>query len=71
MVGDFYHHAGICRLFAMVTLLLGGALACYGLLLCLRMRTVRSERASSEMWKVAGLALFPFYVLPQVLLWLY
>ncbi|XP_050370375.1 tobamovirus multiplication protein 1-like [Argentina anserina] len=43
-------------LFAVVTLLLGGALACYGLLLCLRMRQVRSERASSEMWKVAGLA---------------
>ncbi|XP_062012774.1 tobamovirus multiplication protein 1-like isoform X1 [Rosa rugosa] len=43
-------------LFAIVTLLLGGALACYGLLLCLRMRKVRSERASSEMWKVAGLA---------------
>ncbi|XP_062012776.1 tobamovirus multiplication protein 1-like isoform X3 [Rosa rugosa] len=39
-------------LFAIVTLLLGGALACYGLLLCLRMRKVRSERASSEMWKM-------------------
>ncbi|XP_048438172.1 uncharacterized protein LOC125476332 isoform X5 [Pyrus x bretschneideri] len=43
-------------LFAIAILLLGGALACYGLLLCLRMRNVRSERASSEMWKVAGLA---------------
>ncbi|RXH98984.1 hypothetical protein DVH24_011309 [Malus domestica] len=43
-------------LFAIAILLLGGALACYGLLLFLRMRNVRSERASSEMWKVAGLA---------------
>ncbi|KAL5774050.1 hypothetical protein ACOSP7_011607 [Xanthoceras sorbifolium] len=43
-------------LFSIAILLLGGALACYGLLLCLKMRTVRSETASSEMWKVAGLA---------------
>ncbi|KAJ4703822.1 tobamovirus multiplication protein 1-like [Melia azedarach] len=43
-------------LFAIAILLLGGALACYGLILCLNMRTVRSERVSSEMWKVAGLA---------------
>ncbi|XP_031279671.1 tobamovirus multiplication protein 1-like [Pistacia vera] len=43
-------------LFTIAMLLLGGALACYGLLLCLKMRTVRSERASSEMWKIAGLA---------------
>ncbi|KAJ7947280.1 Tobamovirus multiplication protein 1-like [Quillaja saponaria] len=43
-------------LFAIAMLLLGGALACYGVLLCLKMRKVRSERASSEMWKVAGLA---------------
>ncbi|KAM1008273.1 hypothetical protein ACFX13_004805 [Malus domestica] len=43
-------------LFAIAILVLGGALACYGLLLCLRMRNVRSERASSEMWKVACLA---------------
>ncbi|KAI5331943.1 PREDICTED: tobamovirus multiplication [Prunus dulcis] len=43
-------------LFAIAILLLGGALACYGVLLCLRMRNVRSERASSEMWKVAGLS---------------
>ncbi|CAB4306805.1 unnamed protein product [Prunus armeniaca] len=43
-------------LFAIAILLLGGALACYGVLLCLRMRKVRSERASSEMWKVAGLS---------------
>lgn len=43
-------------LFSISVLLLGAALACYGLLLFLRMRKVRSERASSEMWKVAGLA---------------
>ncbi|XP_028059951.1 uncharacterized protein LOC114263589 isoform X2 [Camellia sinensis] len=42
---------------AVVTLLLGGALACYGLVLFLKMRKVRSERASSEMRKVAGLAI--------------
>ncbi|GMP79247.1 hypothetical protein CsSME_00034870 [Camellia sinensis var. sinensis] len=42
---------------AVVTLLLGGALACYGLILFLKMRKVRSERASSEMRKVAGLAI--------------
>ncbi|XP_017979013.1 PREDICTED: tobamovirus multiplication protein 1 isoform X2 [Theobroma cacao] len=44
-------------LFAAAILLLGGALACYGLLLCRKMRNVRSERASSEIWKVAGLAI--------------
>ncbi|KAK8664592.1 hypothetical protein V6N13_084373 [Hibiscus sabdariffa] len=44
-------------LFATAILLLGGALACYGLLLCRKMRNVRSERASSEIWKVAGLAI--------------
>ncbi|XP_044460564.1 tobamovirus multiplication protein 1-like isoform X2 [Mangifera indica] len=43
-------------LFAIAKLLLGGALAYYGLLLCLKIRTVRSERASSETWKIAGLA---------------
>ncbi|XP_019078243.1 tobamovirus multiplication protein 1 isoform X2 [Vitis vinifera] len=43
-------------LFSIAILLLGGALACYGLMLCLKMRKVRSERASSEMSKVAGLA---------------
>ncbi|KAJ7968898.1 tobamovirus multiplication protein 1 [Quillaja saponaria] len=43
-------------LFAIAMLLLGGALACYGVLLCLKMSNVRSEGASSEMWKVAGLA---------------
>ncbi|OMP08843.1 hypothetical protein COLO4_06072 [Corchorus olitorius] len=44
-------------LFAAAILLLGGALACYGLLLCRKMRHVRSERASSEIQKVAGLAI--------------
>ncbi|XWS15949.1 hypothetical protein CRYUN_Cryun34aG0045400 [Craigia yunnanensis] len=44
-------------LFAAAILLLGGALACYGLLLCRKMRNVRSERASSEIRKVAGLAI--------------
>ncbi|CAL1410539.1 unnamed protein product [Linum trigynum] len=39
-----------------VMLLLGGALACYGLILYLKMRRVRSERAASDIWKVAGLA---------------
>ncbi|CAI0475101.1 unnamed protein product [Linum tenue] len=39
-----------------VMLLLGGALACYGLVLYLKMRRVRSERAASDIWKVAGLA---------------
>ncbi|XP_024951154.1 tobamovirus multiplication protein 1-like isoform X2 [Citrus sinensis] len=43
-------------LFSIAILLLGGALACYGLILCLKMRTVRSESATSEMWKIAGLA---------------
>ncbi|KAA8514955.1 hypothetical protein F0562_018258 [Nyssa sinensis] len=44
-------------LFAIAVLLLAGALACYGLLLFFKMSKVRSERASSEMWKVAGLAI--------------
>ncbi|XVE51578.1 hypothetical protein DITRI_Ditri02bG0052700 [Diplodiscus trichospermus] len=44
-------------LFAAAILLLGGALACYGILLCRKMRNVRSERASSEIRKVAGLAI--------------
>ncbi|XP_011085261.1 tobamovirus multiplication protein 1 isoform X2 [Sesamum indicum] len=39
-------------LIAITVLLLGGALACYGLLLFLKMRKVRSERASTEMWKL-------------------
>ncbi|XP_012072060.1 tobamovirus multiplication protein 1 isoform X2 [Jatropha curcas] len=42
--------------FAIAFLVLGGALACYGLLICSKMKRVRSERAASEMWKVAGLA---------------
>ncbi|PSR98680.1 Tobamovirus multiplication protein like [Actinidia chinensis var. chinensis] len=42
--------------FAIVILLLGGALACYGLLLFSKMRKVRSETAASETWKVAGLS---------------
>ncbi|XP_077227870.1 tobamovirus multiplication protein isoform X3 [Tasmannia lanceolata] len=43
-------------LYSIAILLLGGALACYGLLLFLKMSKVRSEKAPSEMWKVAGLA---------------
>ncbi|GAB4828636.1 hypothetical protein Ancab_018301 [Ancistrocladus abbreviatus] len=43
-------------LFAVAIFLLGVALACYGLLIYLKMSRVRSERASSEMWKVTGLA---------------
>ncbi|KAL2467382.1 tobamovirus multiplication 1 [Abeliophyllum distichum] len=41
---------------AVAIVLLGGALACYGLVLFLKMRKVRSERATCEMWKFAGLA---------------
>ncbi|KAG6508135.1 hypothetical protein ZIOFF_033497 [Zingiber officinale] len=37
-------------------LLLGGAFACYGTLLFSKMSKVRSEMASTEMWKVASLA---------------
>ncbi|KAJ4729024.1 Tobamovirus multiplication protein 1-like [Melia azedarach] len=44
-------------IFAAAFLLLGGALGCYGLLVFLNLRKVRSETASSEMWKVAGLAI--------------
>ncbi|XP_052730690.1 tobamovirus multiplication protein 1 isoform X4 [Vigna angularis] len=33
-------------------ILLGGALACYGILLCLKMSKVRAEKPSSEMWKM-------------------
>ncbi|KAD3068958.1 hypothetical protein R6Q59_017050 [Mikania micrantha] len=43
--------------FAVAMLLLGGALACYGYVLVSKMSKVRSERTSSEMWKVAGLAI--------------
>ncbi|KAM1512841.1 hypothetical protein ACFX1Z_024355 [Malus domestica] len=35
---------------------LGGALGFYGILLSRKLRKVRSEKASSEMWKVASLA---------------
>ncbi|KAF3444993.1 hypothetical protein FNV43_RR14686 [Rhamnella rubrinervis] len=41
---------------AIAVLLLGVALGCYGLQLILKLRKVRSEKASSEMWKVVGLA---------------
>ncbi|XP_071698345.1 tobamovirus multiplication protein 1 [Rutidosis leptorrhynchoides] len=43
--------------FAIAMLLLGGALACYGYVLVSKMSKVRSERTSSEMWKVSGLAI--------------
>ncbi|KAL3616926.1 hypothetical protein CASFOL_039320 [Castilleja foliolosa] len=43
--------------FSVVALLLGGALACYGLVLFLKMRKVRADRTSWERWKVAGLAI--------------
>ncbi|GER24577.1 tobamovirus multiplication 1 [Striga asiatica] len=42
---------------SVIALLLGGALACYGLSLFLKMRKVRADRASWERWKVAGLAI--------------
>ncbi|XP_074335797.1 tobamovirus multiplication protein 1-like [Apium graveolens] len=42
--------------FALAMLFLGGALACYGGVLSFKMRKLRSETASSEMFKVAGLA---------------
>ncbi|KAJ8761251.1 hypothetical protein K2173_001307 [Erythroxylum novogranatense] len=44
-------------IFATAMLLLGLSLACYGLILWLKIRRVRSEITSSDMWKVAGLAL--------------
>ncbi|XP_078431776.1 tobamovirus multiplication protein [Wolffia australiana] len=43
-------------IFSIAIFLLGGALACYGGLLFSKMSKVRSERASTEMWKVASLA---------------
>lgn len=43
--------------FAVAMFLLGGALACYGYVLVSKMSKVRSERSSSEKWKVAGLAI--------------
>ncbi|EOX93153.1 Uncharacterized protein TCM_002003 isoform 2 [Theobroma cacao] len=42
--------------FAASVLILGGAFGCYGFLLFSKLRRVRSEQASSEMWKVVGLA---------------
>lgn len=42
--------------FSIFILLLGGALACYGILIYLKMSNVRSERSSIEMRKVIGLA---------------
>ncbi|RLM91803.1 hypothetical protein C2845_PM08G25620 [Panicum miliaceum] len=42
--------------FAVVVLVLGGALACYGALLFSKMSKVRSETVSTEKWKVASLA---------------
>ncbi|MED6192345.1 hypothetical protein PIB30_009154 [Stylosanthes scabra] len=42
---------------AIAMVLLGAALACYGILLYLKMRKVRAEQPSSEMWKVAGLTI--------------
>lgn len=43
-------------IFSVAMLLLGGALACYGFLLSSKMSRVRSEMASTELWKVASLA---------------
>ncbi|WOL14518.1 tobamovirus multiplication protein 1-like isoform X1 [Canna indica] len=43
-------------IFSVAILLLGGAVACYGMLLFSKMSKVRSEMASTEMWKVASLA---------------
>ncbi|CAJ2634130.1 unnamed protein product [Trifolium pratense] len=42
---------------AIMILILAGALGCYGLLLFFKLRKVRSENASSEMWKVISLAI--------------
>ncbi|XP_030518984.1 tobamovirus multiplication protein 1 isoform X2 [Rhodamnia argentea] len=44
------------QLIAVAFLLLGGAIVCYGIALFLKLREVRSESASGDMWKVAGLA---------------
>ncbi|KAI3979144.1 hypothetical protein MKX01_016969 [Papaver californicum] len=43
-------------MFAIAVIILGGSLATYGVLLFLKMKKVRSDKASTEMWKVAGLA---------------
>ncbi|KAK4278962.1 hypothetical protein QN277_016731 [Acacia crassicarpa] len=44
------------KLLAVMTLVLAAALGCYGFLLFFKLRKVRSEKASSEMWKFASLA---------------
>ncbi|KAF8043495.1 hypothetical protein BT93_A1724 [Corymbia citriodora subsp. variegata] len=44
------------QLIAVAFLLLGGAIVCYGIALFLKLSKVRSESASGDMWKVAGLA---------------
>ncbi|KAK1368904.1 Tobamovirus multiplication protein like [Heracleum sosnowskyi] len=43
--------------FSIAMIFLGGALACYGGVLSFKMRKVRSETVSSEMLKVAGMAI--------------
>ncbi|KAH9627389.1 hypothetical protein KSS87_001228 [Heliosperma pusillum] len=55
-VGGKGHKYVYVDIFAIGILVLGGALACYGLLLYVKMSKVRSEGALSEMWKVTGLA---------------
>ncbi|KAL5101408.1 hypothetical protein RYX36_005735 [Vicia faba] len=42
---------------AILILILAGGLGCYGFLLFFKLRKVRSENASSEMWKVISLAI--------------
>ncbi|CAA0823708.1 Unknown protein [Striga hermonthica] len=42
---------------SVIALLLGGALACYGIILFSKMSKVRADRASWERWKVASLAI--------------
>ncbi|KHN25892.1 3-oxoacyl-[acyl-carrier-protein] synthase I, chloroplastic [Glycine soja] len=62
---DFENHGLVTKIIMQVylylsaigMLLLGGALACYRILLCLKMSKVRAEKPSSEMWKVAGLTI--------------
>ncbi|KAG5029221.1 hypothetical protein JHK87_012735 [Glycine soja] len=62
---DFENHGLVTKIIMQIylylsaigMLLLGGALACYGILLCLKMSKVRAEKPSSEMWKVAGLTI--------------
>lgn len=63
-MGDTYNYLDssmVTRVYAdfysVISFLLGGTIACYGLVLYMKMRKVRSERAFSEMRKVAGLAI--------------